>query len=137
LFGRRCNITGELEQEVQPVYNYDDIVKIIKYRMQESHHIAQRNLMRFKEQQRVKTRSKEFNRDIKVNDLILLKKEQRKHKLDSVWDGPYEVKELKYPNLVIQRIGKRKRENVHMNQVKIFHCLQDNQDKVDSSLDSN
>jgi hypothetical protein len=103
--------------------------------MQESHHIAQKNLMQFKEHQRVKTQSKEFNEDIKVNDLILLKKEQRKHKLDPVWEGPYEVKELKYPNLMIQRVGKRKREKVHMNQVKIFHCLQDNQDEVDSSLD--
>jgi hypothetical protein len=135
LFGRRCNIPGELEQEVQPLYNYDDIVKVIKYKMQESHHIARKNLMQFKERQRARTQSKEFNEDIKVNDLILLKKEQRKHKLDPVWEGPYEVKELRYPNLIIQRVGKRKREKVHMNQVKIFHCLPDNQDEVDSSLD--
>jgi hypothetical protein len=135
LFGRRCNLPGELEQEVQPLYNYDDIVKVIKYRLQESHHIAQKNLMRFKEAQQVRTQSKEFNKDIKVNDLILVKKEQRKHKLAPLWQGPFEVKQIEYPNLVIQRIGKRKREKVHMNQVKMFYCLQE-QDEVDSSLDS-
>jgi hypothetical protein len=132
-FGRRCNLPGELEKEVQPLYNYDDIVKVIKHRLQESHHIAQRNLMKFKEQQQVKTQSKEFYQEIRVNDLILLKREERKHKLDPVWEGPYEVKELRYPNLVIQRVGKRKREKVHMNQV--FHCSQEKQDEVASSLD--
>jgi hypothetical protein len=121
LFGRRCNLPGEVEQEVQPLYNYDDIVKVIKHRLQESHHIAQKNLMKFKEQQQVKTQNNEFNKDIKINDLILVKKGQRKHKLDSIWEGPYEVKELKYPNVVIQRIGKRKHEKVHMNQVKALH----------------
>jgi hypothetical protein len=126
----------KLGQEVQPLYNYDDIVKVIKYRLQESHHIAQRNLMKCKGQQQVRTQSKEFNKDIRVNDLILLKKEQRRHKLDPVWEDPYEVKELEYPNLVIQRVGKRKREKVHLNQVKMFHCSQENQDEVASSLDS-
>jgi hypothetical protein len=54
----------------------------------------------------VRTPSNELNKDIKVNDLILVKGEQRKHKLDPIWEGPYEVKELEYPNLFIQRIGK-------------------------------
>ncbi|PNF31840.1 hypothetical protein B7P43_G08901 [Cryptotermes secundus] len=135
LFGRKCNLPGELEQKIQPLYNYDDIVKVIRHRLQESHHIAQRNLMKFKEHQHVKTQSKEVSKDIKLNDLILVKKEQRKHKLEPIWEGPYEVKELKYPNLVIQRVGKRKREKVHMNQIKMFHCSQENQDEVTSSLD--
>ena len=91
--------------------------------------------MKFKEHQHVKTQSKEVTKDIKLNDLILVKKEQRKHKLEPIWEGPYEVKELKYPNLVIHRVGKRKREKVHMNQIKMFHCSQENQDEVTSSLD--
>jgi hypothetical protein len=55
LFGRACNLPGELERDVQLLYNYDNIVKVIKHRLQESHHIAQKNLMRFKEQQQIKT----------------------------------------------------------------------------------
>ena len=33
LFGRKCNLPGELEQKTQPLYNYDDIVKVIKYKL--------------------------------------------------------------------------------------------------------
>jgi hypothetical protein len=109
-------------------------VKVIKYRLEESHHIARKNLLKFKEEQQVKTQSKEFNKDIKVNDLILVKKEQMKHKLGPLWKGPFEVKGVEYPNLIIQRIGKRKREKVHINRAKMF-CLQEEQDEIASSLD--
>jgi hypothetical protein len=134
LFGRRFNLPGELEQEIQTLYNYDDMVKVIKYRLQESHQIAQKNLMKFKEKQQVKTQSKEFNKDIKVNDLVLAKREQWKHKLDPLWEGPFQLKEVEYPNMVIQRIGKRKPQKVHMNQAKMFYCLQEELDEVASSL---
>jgi hypothetical protein len=63
-----------------------------------------------------------------------VKREQRQHKLDPIWEGPYEVKELEYPNLFIQRIGKRKREKVHLNQVKLFHSLLGNQDEVKNGV---
>jgi hypothetical protein len=76
LFGRRCNLPGELEQEVQPLYNYDDIVRVIKYRLQESHRVAQRNLMKFKEKEQIRGQSKESGKVIEIDDLILLKKEQ-------------------------------------------------------------
>jgi hypothetical protein len=66
--------------------------------------------------------------------LVLIQKEQRKHKLDSLWEGPFEVKRVEYPNLIIQRIGKRKRERVHMNRAKIFYYLEDEQN-VATSLD--
>jgi hypothetical protein len=121
LYGRRCNLPGELEQEVQPLYNYDDIVRVIKYRLQESHRVAQRNLMKFKDKQQVRCQSEESGKEIEINDLILLKQEQRRHKLDPVWDGPFEVIGVKYPNLIIQKLGRRKREKVHMNRAKMFH----------------
>jgi hypothetical protein len=43
---------------------------------------------------------------------------------------------LKIPNVVIQKVGKRKQSEVHLNRVKLFHCPQENQDEVTYSLDS-
>jgi hypothetical protein len=83
LFRRKCNLPGELEQKVQPLYNYGDIVKVIKYKLQESHHIAQKNLIKFKEKQS-KRQNGVFHENINKNDLILLKKENRKNKLDPI-----------------------------------------------------
>jgi hypothetical protein len=63
--------------------------------------------------------------------LVLIKNEQKKYKLDSLWEGPFEVKRVEYPNLIIQRVGKRKRERLHMNRAKMF-CLQEEQDVASS-----
>ena len=49
---------------------------------------------------------------------------------------PYEVKQLKFPNIIIQNVGKRKQSEVNLNRVKLFHCPQENQDKVTHSIDS-
>jgi hypothetical protein len=131
-----CNLPGELEQEVQPLYNYDDIVIVIKHRLQESHRVAQGNLMKFKEKQQIRGHSKESGKEIEIDDLVLLRKEQRKHKLDPLWDGPFEVRRFEYPNLVIQRLGRRKQERVQMNPVKRFYCSREGDDEVASPLRS-
>jgi hypothetical protein len=43
--------------------------------------------------------------DFKVNDLALLKVKTRQ-KLDPLWKGPYEIKEVKGSNAVVQEVGK-------------------------------
>ena len=82
LFGRKCNIPGILQTTPQPLYNYDDIVQDVKFKMQNSHQIARERLIKFKEKQQEKTKanSVKFN----VNDLVILKVEA-KHKLEAVF----------------------------------------------------
>jgi hypothetical protein len=103
LFGRIANIPGKLQTQPQPIYNFDDIVLQIKNRMQNCQQIARDRLMKFKEmqQQRVKHSDCEF----KENDLVLLRVENRQ-KLDPLWKGPYEIKEMKNSNAIIQEEGK-------------------------------
>lgn len=48
------------------------------------------------------------------DDLVLLKVEARQ-KLNPLWKGPYEVKKIKGSNAVIQELGKRKHQEVHIN----------------------
>jgi hypoxanthine-guanine phosphoribosyltransferase len=132
LFGRKCNLPGELGER-GPLYNYDDIVQVIKHRMRESHHIARQNLQKFKERQRERVPEKNVSK-IQVNDLVLVQKKPRHNKLDALWEGPYEVKELRLPNLVLQRIGKRKTCILHMNLVKPF-CSQDKGNEDNSFAD--
>jgi hypothetical protein len=64
--------------------------------------------------------------DFKVNDLALLKVENRQ-KLDPLWKGPYEIKEVKGSNAVVQEVGKRKRQEIHINRLKpYFYSISEN-----------
>jgi hypothetical protein len=117
LFGRIANIPGKLQKAPQPLYNFDDVVLGIKQKMQNCQQIARERLIKFKElqSQRVKSNCYEF----KENDLVLLRVESR-HKLEPLWKGPFEIKSIKGSNAVIQELGKRKQQEVHINRLKPY-----------------
>jgi hypothetical protein len=116
LFGRLANLPGKLQQMPQPLYNFDDVLDI-KSKMQSCQHIARERLMKFKEEQTRKVKSNEY--EFKENDLALLKVET-KHKLEPLWKGPFEIQKIQRPNAIIQGIGKRKKQEVHMNRLKPY-----------------
>ncbi|PNF38366.1 hypothetical protein B7P43_G08976, partial [Cryptotermes secundus] len=68
LFGRNANIPGRLQRQPQPLYNFDDVVLEIKHKMQNCQQIARERLIEFKEAQRQRVKSNEY--DFKVNDLV-------------------------------------------------------------------
>jgi hypothetical protein len=72
--------------------------------------------------------------EFQVDDLVLVQSKHRKHKLEALWEGPYEVEEIQLPNFVIQRVGKRKRHTIYANLVKPF-CSQERQDEGNSPVD--
>jgi hypothetical protein len=117
LFGRTANIPEKLQRQPQPLYNLDDIVLEIKNRMQNCQHIARERLIKFKEMQKEKVKSNGC--DFKENDLVLLRIENRQ-KLDPLWKGPYEIKKIKGSNAIIQEIGKRKHQEIHINRLKPY-----------------
>jgi hypothetical protein len=124
LFGRTANIPGKLQRQPQPLYNFDDIVRDIKYKMQNYQQLARERLIKFKESQRLKVKSN--SHDFKENDLALLKVEN-KQKLDPICKGPYEIKEIEDSNAIIQEVGKRKHQTVHVNRLKpYFSSLSEN-----------
>jgi hypothetical protein len=57
-------------------------------------------------------KDKKVGQCFQTKDLVWLQKEHR-NKLDPYWEGPYEIQEIKYPNVVIQKIGKRKHITVN------------------------
>jgi hypothetical protein len=117
LFGRIANIPGKLQRQPQPLYNFDDIVLDIKQKMQNCQQIARERLIKFKESQREKVSFNSY--EFKVNDLVLLRTENRQ-KLDPLWIGPYEIKKIQGSNAIIQEVGKRKHQEVHINRLKPY-----------------
>jgi hypothetical protein len=117
LFGRIANIPGKLQRKPQPLYNFEDIVLDIKQRMQNCQQIARKKLIKFKESQREKVSFNNY--EFQVNDLVLLRIENRQ-KLDPLWRGPFEIKKIQGSNAVIQEVGKRKYQEVHINRLKPY-----------------
>ena len=117
LFGRSCNIPGILQSNPQPLYNYDDIVQVIKNKMQISYKIAKERLEKFKQKQQARTQANPIV--FKENDLVLLEVEKR-GKLDPLYTGPFEIKNIRESNANIQEVGKRKHLLVYTNGLKSY-----------------
>lgn len=119
LYGFCNSLPTNLKQEPEPIYNFDSYCNYIKYKMQTTHKIARENLVKSKEASK-----KYYDRHtniikLHVGDRVLLRNEQKKHKLSPIWTGPYEVKRVDNPiNCTIQ-IGKKLRR-VHNNRLKKF-----------------
>jgi hypothetical protein len=85
--------------------------------MQNCHQVAKERLIKFKESQREKVKSNDY--DFNEKDLVLLKVENRQ-KLDPLWKGPYEIRKIQGSNAVIQELGKRRHQEVHINRLKPY-----------------
>jgi hypothetical protein len=78
---------------------------------------AKERLIKFKETQKETVKSNEHA--FIENNLLLLKVEARQ-KLDPLWKGPCEVKKIKGSNAVIQELGKRKCQEIHIYSLKPY-----------------
>jgi hypothetical protein len=114
LFGKIANVPGKLQQTPQPLYNFDDVLEI-EHKMENCQQQARERLIKFKEAQGQRIKSNEYG--FKENDLVLLRVETRQ-KLEPLWKGPFEIQEIKRPNAIIQGVGKRKKQEVHINRLK-------------------
>jgi len=71
------------------------------------------------------------NIDYKLNDLVLkesqIVQKGKTAKLAPLYEGPYKIIKLNYPNITIQKISDPlKIETIHVNRTKIFHSTKEN-----------
>lgn len=114
VFGKRANNFEWLNDTIDPIYNIDDYIKILKRTLQISHDRAYTFI------ERIKQKNKQFYdrkvNEIKLNveDLILVKKEPYE-KLKPIFSGPYRVKTIEKQNITIE-INNKPYE-IHKNRV--------------------
>ncbi|KAE9525308.1 hypothetical protein AGLY_014376 [Aphis glycines] len=120
VYGRTLEIPIKLKIKPEPQYNYDDYLYDLKQSMQVSHKLAREKLIEHKVKSKERYDKNENPVDIHVKDLVLLKDNAHKNKLNSLWLGPYEVTEIiGDENIVIQR--DQRGTTVHKNNVKQFY----------------
>jgi hypothetical protein len=105
----------------EPRYSYDNYLYDLEQNLPESHKIAREKLIKSKMKSKEGYDKNENAIQIHVSDdLVLLKNNASKNKLNSLWTGPFEIIEvLGEENIVIQR--GRRGVTVHENNVKKYY----------------
>jgi len=94
VYGHTLEIPIKLKSEPEPQYNYDDYLYNLKQSMQVSHKLTRKKLIEHKVRSKERYDKNENLVGIHVKDLIFLKENAHKNKLNSLWLRPYEVIEV-------------------------------------------
>ncbi len=117
VFNRKPKLTSILTDQIDPLYNVDDFVKLTKYRLQTANAAVKRFIDRLKIKQKENLDSGAQQLNIHQGDEILIERGNR-DKSEKIFDGPFKVIDIKYPNIVISR--ENKEDTVHLDRVKLF-----------------
>ena len=126
LFGHKPRIPTSIQNSIEPVYNYEDYLNELKFRIKTAAQIARSSLLNSKLKsktyydKRKNTRPKDFQ----VDQLVLLKNEVRKSKFDPIWLGPYKVIDTPTSENTNIKIG-RHIKTIHNNRLRCFKSQND------------
>lgn len=119
IFGKNATPLETLASaKIDPLYNLDDYSKEFRYKLQLSNKLARELLIKSKENNKkyydVNINNPVFN----IGDKILIIA-NKKHKLDSVYEGPYKIIDLDDFNVTIKN-NKNKIKTIHKNRIIKF-----------------
>lgn len=119
VFGRKCHIPNNLNNDVEPIYNFDNYPVELKYRLQKAHEEARNSLLLSKTKRKQKLDEKVNPVHYSKGDMILVKNESGDKISSPCFLGPYEVVEDVSPNVKI--IKDKKHMVIHKNRTKLFY----------------
>ena len=121
LFGRLCtlpsNLTGQYQTD--PIYNIDDYTSILKYKLQVSQREARENLLKVKADRVSKYNQNAKDTNFTKGTLVLVKTEKGP-KLETKYNGPYEILEDMGSNVKIAIKNNKDIDIVHKDRIREF-----------------
>lgn len=99
IYGNDTILPSQYRATPSASYNYDDYNNEFRARLQHCHQIARVNLIEKKEKSKEHYDENSNLVKFKIGDLVLLRNEARKNKLDEIWSG-------QYPALLLYRATK-------------------------------
>lgn len=101
VFGRKSTEIECLKQPMEPVYNFENYIKILKHTLQRAGERAKHFINRIKQYNKTQYDKKLNPVDVDINDLILVKKEPY-DKFKQIYSGPYRVRRIDNQNITIE-----------------------------------
>lgn len=120
VFGYKLELPSNLKRRPEPLYNYDDFLTELKFKLQSAHYLAREEILKNKMINKEAYDKKAKTKTYEVGDKILLTNENRETKLHNPFTGPYKITEIiSDVNVKIDKNNKSK--IVHINRTKKFH----------------
>lgn len=119
VFGHQVNLPIEKFEQIEPIYNIENYVNELKFRLQKTNLKTKEILEKYKLKMKDTYDKNIQELELSIGDDIKVKNESG-HKLDQVYKGPYTIIEIKNPN-VIAIDSNNKTIKVHKNRVSKFN----------------
>lgn len=120
LYGYDPKLPSSIKDTPNPVYNYEDYVQELRARLQSTYAIARENLLKQKNNSKAYYDKNTAPINFEIGDLVLLKVNTSRKKLEPLYHGPYEIVEINSKENSTILIN-RKLRKVHNNHLKRFH----------------
>lgn len=118
LFGFNPKIPNSIKTKTEPLYNYEDYSKILKFKLQEAYGVARENLISGKHKSKEHYDRTSREECFEVGDWVRIKNPAKKGKLDFNWSEPYKITKINSDNNVTLKMGK-KSVRIHNNRLKL------------------
>lgn len=115
VFGFDIKIPTSVTQAT-PSYNYDSYKRELQMQLRNTQKLAQEGIQQQKHQNKQAYDRKINPLQLQINDLVLLINENKKHKFDNSYIGPFRVEKIISPTVVIVRI-QNKSVKVHVDKL--------------------
>lgn len=113
-------------------YNYDNLADFTRNTIAKTLELAKEHLHTKKLQNKQYYDKDTSQVDIKINDLVLIRSQVKKHKFQEVYDGPYRVIDTSDSYIEVMRNGKRLK--VHKNLTKKAQAKYDKEPPLTTPL---
>ena len=123
VFGKLANVPSQFlnVSSIDPIYNYESYINELKYKLQHASKKA-KDLLEKAKAIRIQNQIPNSNPIyVTIGDKFWLKKEKRR-KLDSVYDGPFEIVKIMHPNVRIKNTINQEEKTVHKNRI-VLHSV--------------
>lgn len=120
MFGRTPRSPEILQNiTIEPIYNFDNFAKELKYNLQNANFLAKNLLIKSKELNKTQYDKNVTNRDFKKHDYVLIL--GKNHKLETTYDGPYVIIDIDDFNVTLKHEQNNQTKTVHKNMlIKYF-----------------
>lgn len=120
VFGYKLDLPSNLKRKPEPVYNYEDYLSQLRFKLQSAHQAAKEEILKSKITNKKYYDKKSKIRTYEVGDMILLTNENRETKLHNPFKGPFKVTEI-ISDVNVKIKIKNKEKIVHINRTKRFY----------------